>query len=135
MSKSPNRMLGVMFGAGFVVFGILGCTVTSGRGFFATRGDLMLGIFGVNTFHNVLHIIIGAALLLVGLSAAPAARTVNCLVGAAYLLLSLAGLLLIGSALNILALNAADNVLHCASAVILLAVSLSADKRVRAGAA
>mgnify|MGYP001117030133 CR=1 FL=1 len=132
MSKSPNRLLGVIFGAVYVLVGLLGFTVTSGVGFFATEGGLLLGIFEVNIFHNVAHILIGAALLIAGLSNVRAAKTINSVVGAAYLVLGLAGLFLIGTALNILALNAADNVLHFGSAAILLAVGLGADKASRA---
>jgi len=127
MSKSPNRLLGVIFGAVYVLIGILGFTVTSGVSFFATEGGLLLGIFEVNIFHNVAHLLIGAALLIAGLSNVRAAKTVNSVVGAAYLALGLAGLFLVGTALNILALNVADNVLHFASAAILLAVGLGAD--------
>lgn len=128
MRTSPNRLLGVIFGAAYVLIGVLGFTVTSGVGFFATRGGLLLGIFEVNIFHNVVHILIGAALLIAGLSTVRAASTVNSVVGAAYLVLGLAGLFLVGTALNILALNVADNVLHFASAAVLLAVGLGADK-------
>ncbi|MBN9239359.1 MAG: hypothetical protein BGO97_06690 [Micrococcales bacterium 70-64] len=129
MSKSPNRLLGVIFGAVYVLIGVLGFTVTSGTGFFATSGGLLLGIFEVNVFHNVAHILIGAALLLAGISRVSAAKTVNSVVGFAYLVLGLAGLFLVGTAFNILAINAADNVLHFASAALLLAVGLGADRR------
>jgi len=129
MKKSPNRLLGTVFGAVYILVGLLGFTVTNGVGFFATEGGLLLGLFEVNIFHNVAHILIGAALLLAGLSNVKAARAVNSTIGFAYLALGFAGLLLVGSALNILALNAADNVLHFASAVVLLAVGLGADKR------
>lgn len=135
MTQSPNRLIGVIFGAVYVLIGILGFTVTSGVGLFATEGNLLLGIFEVNVFHNVAHILIGAALLIAGLSNTKAARTVNSVVGAAYLFLGLAGLFLIGTAANILALNVADNVLHFGSAAILLAVGLGADKRVSAATA
>ena len=135
MTQSPNRLLGVIFGAVYILVGILGFTVTSGVGFFATSGGLLLGIFEVNIFHNVAHVLIGAALLLAGISNARAAKTVNAVVGAAYLVLGLAGLFLIGSALNILALNVADNVLHFGSAAILLAVGLGADKATRVATA
>ena len=128
MTRSPNRLLGVVFGAVYVLIGVLGFTVTSGVGFFATSGGLLLGVFEVNVLHNVLHILIGAALLIAGLSTVRAARTVNSVVGAAYLVLGLAGLFLVGSALNILAINVADNVLHFGSAAVLLAVGLGADK-------
>jgi len=129
MKKSPNRLLGTVFGAVYILVGLLGFTVTNGVGFFATEGGLLLGLFEVNIFHNVAHILIGAALLLAGLSNVKAARAVNSTIGFAYLALGFAGLLLVGSAFNILALNAADNVLHFASAVVLLAVGLGADKR------
>jgi len=129
MTKSPNRLLGTIFGAVYILVGLLGFTVTNGVGFFATEGGLLLGLFEVNVFHNVAHIIIGAALFLAGISNRAAARTINSVVGFAYLVLGFAGLLLVGSAFNILALNAADNVLHFASAAVLLAVGLGADKR------
>ncbi|WP_010204468.1 DUF4383 domain-containing protein [Salinibacterium sp. PAMC 21357] len=129
MTTSPNRLLGVIFGAVYILVGLLGFTVTNGVGFFATEGGLLLGLFEVNIFHNVAHLLIGAALLLAGISNKRAARTANSTVGFAYLALGFAGLLLVGTSLNILALNAADNVLHFASAVVLLAVGLGADKR------
>lgn len=129
MTKSPNRLLGTVFGAVYILVGLLGFTVTNGVGFFATEGGLLLGLFEVNIFHSVAHLLIGAALLLAGLSNVKASRAVNSTIGFAYLALGFAGLLLVGSALNILALNAADNVLHFASAVVLLAVGLGADKR------
>ncbi len=128
MRTSPNRLLATVFGAVYVLIGILGFTVTSGVGFFSTEGGLLLGIFEVNIFHNVAHILIGAALLIAGVSNVSAARTVNSVVGAAYLVLGLAGLFLVGTALNILAINVADNVLHFASAALLLAVGLGADR-------
>ena len=129
MTKSPNRLLGVIFGAVYILVGILGFTVTSGVGFFATQGGLLLGIFEVNILHNIAHLLIGAALLIAGLSSVTAAKTVNSVVGAAYLVLGLVGLFLVGTAVNILALNVADNVLHFASAAVLLAAGLGADKR------
>jgi len=135
MNRSPNRVLATVFGAVYVLVGILGFTVTSGVGFFATDGGLLLGIFEVNIFHNVAHILIGAALLLAGLSSVNASKTVNSVIGSAYLVLGLIGLFLVGSPLNILALNVADNVLHFGSAVVLLAVGLGADKVTPAPAA
>jgi hypothetical protein len=125
-------MLAVVFGAGYIVAGLLGFAYTGGVSFFATENpNLMLGLFQVNIFHNVAHLLIGAALLIAGLSTVPAARATNATIGAAYLLLGVAGLFLVGSAANILAINAADNVLHFASAVVLLAVGIGAEKGAR----
>ena len=134
MSSSPNRLLAVVFGAVYVLVGLLGFTVTAGVGFFDTSGGLLLGLFEVNILHNVAHLLIGAALLIAGLSSVPAARSVNTTIGAVYLLLGIVGLFLVGSELNILAINAADNVLHFGSAAVLLAVGLGADKSAHARA-
>lgn len=135
MSKSPNRLLGVIFGAVYVVVGLLGFTVTAGTGFFATEGGLLLGIFEVNMFHNVAHLLIGAALLIAGLSNVRAAKATNTTIGAAYLLLGIVGLFIVGSAFNVLALNAADHVLHFASAAVLLGVGLGVEKSSRTAVA
>lgn len=134
MTKSPNRLLATVFGAVYLLVGLLGFTATSGIGFFDTKGGLLLGIFEVNIFHNVAHLLIGAALLIAGLSSVRAAKTVNTVVGAAYLLLGVVGLFILNSSANILAINGADNVLHFASAIVLLGVGLGADKTTRSAA-
>ena len=135
MTKSPNRLLATVFGAVYLLVGLLGFTVTGGVDFFDTEGGLLLGLFEVNIFHNVAHLLIGGALLIGGLSNVRAAKGANITVGAAYLLLGIVGLFLIGSPANILAINAADNVLHFASAAVLLAVGLGVDKNVRTSVA
>jgi hypothetical protein len=134
MSSSPNRLLASIFGAVYLLVGLLGFTVTAGVGMFDTSGGLLLGLFEVNIFHNVAHLLIGAALLLAGLSSVSAARVTNTTIGAFYLILGIAGLFLVGSAFNILAINAADNVLHFGSAAVLLAVGLGTEKATRARA-
>lgn len=127
MSKSPNRLLATTFGITYLLIGIAGFWVTGGIGFFDTPGGLLLGLFEVNAFHNVAHVVIGAALLIAGLSGTRPARTVNSAVGVAYLGLGIAGLFVVGSQFNFLAINGADNVLHFGSAALLLAVGLGAD--------
>lgn len=127
--KSINQLVATVFGAVYVLVGVLGFFVDS-DGFAATSGGKLLGIFEVNPLHSVAHIIIGVALLAAGRALATA-RGVNSAVGAAYLLLGVLGLFLVGSDANILAINAADNGLHFASAAVLLAVGLGADKSAR----
>lgn len=127
MRTSPNKLLATVFGAVYLLVGLAGFAVTSGIGFFATEGANLI-IFAVNPLHNVVHLAIGAALLLAGLKSVPAARSVNTTVGAVYLLVGIVGLFLLDSAANIIALNGADNVLHLASAILLLGVGLSQDK-------
>jgi hypothetical protein len=128
MRNSPNRIVGVVFGAVYLLVGLLGFAYTGGVGFIATEGGLLLGIFAVNPLHNIAHLLIGAALLIGGLVSVTAAKTVNVVVGAAYLLLGIVGFFLVNTAANILALNTADHFLHLASAIVLLATGLAADK-------
>lgn len=127
MRTSPNRLVATVFGAVYLLVGLLGFAVTSGVGFAATEGANLI-IFEVNPLHNIIHLAIGAALLAAGLKGTASARAVNSTVGAVYLLVGVLGLFLLGSPLNIIALNGADNVLHLASAVLLLGVGLSLDK-------
>ncbi|MEO6199542.1 MAG: DUF4383 domain-containing protein [Cryobacterium sp.] len=131
MRTSPNRLLATVFGAVYVLVGLLGFAVTGGVNFIATTGGLLLGIFAVNPLHNVAHLLIGAALLIAGMSTVSASKTVNTTVGAVYLLLGVVGFFIVGSALNILALNTADHLLHLASAIVLLGVGLGAERTVR----
>lgn len=133
MSGSPNRLLGAVFGAVYVLVGILGFFVTSGVDFAGTTGKDLI-VFEVNPLHNIAHLLIGAALLAASRAVATA-KGVNTAVGAVYLLLGIVGLFVLNNDVNILALNGADNVLHLASAIVLLGVGLSQDKNVRSDVA
>lgn len=132
MRSSVNRIVAVVFGLVYLVVGLLGFAVTGGVGFIATEGGLLLGLFAVNPLHNIAHLLIGGALLAAGLANLRAAKTVNVVVGATYLLLGIVGFFLVGTAANILALNTADHFLHLASALVLLGVGLGADRTVAA---
>ena len=132
MRQSPNRLVATIFGAVYLLVGLLGFVYTGGVGFIATQGGLLLGIFEVKPLHNIAHLLIGAALLIAGLSSARAAKGVNITIGAVYLLLGIVGFFLVGTALNILALNTFDHFLHLASAIVLLGVGLAADRTSRA---
>lgn len=128
MRASSNRLLATLLGTAYVVIGVAGFFFTSGVGFFDTDGGFLFGIFEVNNLHNVVHIVIGAALAIAGLSGTLQAKVVNSVVGTLFLLLGLAGLFVVGSVFNVLALNGADNVLHFGSAALLLAVALGAER-------
>lgn len=127
MTGSPNRLLAAVFGVVYLLVGLLGFAVTGFSDFAGTEGDTLI-VFDVNPLHNIVHLGIGA-LLLAASRTVSSARAANTGVGAVYLLVGVLGLFLIGTDLNILALNGADNVLHFASAIVLLGVGLGADKR------
>ncbi|WP_456846076.1 DUF4383 domain-containing protein [Cellulomonas sp. P5_C6] len=130
MSQSPNRLVGTIFGIVYLLVGLAGFVVTGGVSFAATEGEPLV-VFDVNPLHNIVHLLIGAALLIAARSSVRAAKGMNTAVGAVYLLVGVLGLFLVGSSANILALNGADNVLHFASAILLLGVGLAADKSAR----
>jgi hypothetical protein len=128
MRTSPNRLVATIFGAVYLLVGLLGFAVTGGVGFISTDGGLLLGIFEVNPLHNIAHLLIGAALLFAGLANVRAAKATNTVVGAVYLLLGIVGFFLVGTAANILALNTFDHFLHLASALVLLGVGVGAER-------
>jgi hypothetical protein len=131
MRNSPNRLVATIFGAVYILVGLLGFAVTGGVAFVATSGGLLLGVFEVNPLHNIAHLLIGAVLLVAGLTRVTAAKAANTTVGAVYLLLGIVGFFLVGTSANILALNTPDHFLHLVSAIVLLGVGLAAERTVR----
>lgn len=129
MSESPNRLLAAVFGAVYVLVGLAGFAVTGFSDFAGTNTGDKLIVFEINPLHNIVHLAIGA-LLLFASRAVNTAKGANTLVGAVYLLVGIVGLFILDSSANILSLNSADNVLHLASAIVLLGVGLSQDKNV-----
>ncbi|MDP9182578.1 MAG: DUF4383 domain-containing protein [Actinomycetota bacterium] len=125
-SRTLTQLVATVFGAVYVVVGILGFFVDS-DGFAATHGGKLLGLFEVNPLHNIAHLAIGAVLVLASGSLRSARAAVG-VIGAAYLLLAVVGPFIHDSDINILALNGADDGLHIASALLLLGVALVADK-------
>jgi hypothetical protein len=134
MSKSPNRVLGIFFGVLYLLAGVFGFFLTSAIGFVSTSGPRLLDLFEINNLHNLVHVVIGVALLLAGLTGARPAKVVNGGLGAVFLVVGIFGLFVANTTgpANFLALNAADNVLNFATAVVLLAVGIGADKEPRA---
>ena len=126
-TNSPNRLLGYVLGAIYLIIGLAGFAVTGGVDFAGQEGESLLG-FEVNPLHNIVHVLVGALLLFGAFKGVAAAKGVNTLVGGVYLLIGIIGLFILDSDANILALNGADNVLHLGSAILLLAVALTQDK-------
>ena len=133
--RSVAEMVGFAFGAIYLLVGLLGFAVTGGIDFLARDGEHLLGIFEVNPLHNVVHLLIGAALVWGAMKGANAARAINTTVGATYLLVGVLGLVLTDSEANILAINGWDNVLHLGSAAILLTAGLLGGPRTTATSA
>lgn len=127
--QTPARTFALVFGAVYLLVGLVGFAVTGFDDWLATdTGELLLW-FELNPLHNVVHIAIGLALL--GGAAQPAsARVIAALVGVTYALVGVLGFFAVGEEWNILSLNQADNWLHIATAVLaLLAVSVEKQGR------
>lgn len=117
----------------YVAVGILGFVVTGLTGFAATEGSSLLG-FEVNPLHNIVHVGVGVALLAGAAAGTAGMRGTAGLIAAVYALVGIAGFFIIGTDLNILALNTADNVLHLASAAALGYLAVAAGETSRAEA-
>ena len=137
MSKSPNRLLGIFLGIVYTIDGIYGFFLTSETSFASTSGPKVLDLFQTNPLHNLVHVVVGLALLTAALVGPRAAKAMNTVFGAVFLLVGVVGFVVTGSGnpLNILALNGADTVLNFATAVVLLCVGLGADRVARSAKA
>ena len=126
--KTWPELLALAFGAIYLLIGIIGFFIT-GFDNFAEHTDLTLLGFEINPLHNIVHILVGAAGIALSRTLR-SARTFGWLLAVAYGATFLYGLFAAGreDAVNFLSLNGADNVLHLASALVLLGVALSQDK-------
>jgi hypothetical protein len=109
-APSPARLYATVLGAALVVAGIVGFFYGAS---FGSPGEVdeALGIFAVNGWANILHILTGALGLLM---AGYASRQYALWIGTLYLALALWGFA-IGSGesiLGFLPVNTADNILH-----------------------
>lgn len=133
LTDSPNRLVAAIFGVVYLLIGVLGFVVTGLEDFADTNTNETLLGFELNGLHNIVHLAIGAVLLAAALKGTGPAKGANTLVGGVYLLVGIVGLFILDSDANILSLNGADNVLHLASALVLLGVALSQDRNVARG--
>ena len=121
--KTIPEILGLAFGAIYLLVGIVGFFVTGFDDFFAhDTNETLLG-FEINGMHNVVHILIGAAGLVLSRTLA-GARTYGWLLAVGYGAAFIYGLLAIGKEWDFLSLNAADNVLHALTALVGLVIAL-----------
>jgi hypothetical protein len=122
--KTLPEMLALAFGAIYLLVGIVGFFVTGFDDFFAhNTEEKLLGIFEINGMHNVVHIVIGVAGLLLSRTLA-GARTYGWLLAVGYGAAFVYGLIAIGETWDFLSINGADNVLHILTALVGLVIAL-----------
>ncbi len=110
---STLKTVALVFGIVYLLIGLLGFVLVPG-------GGQLLGIFQVDTTHNMVHILIG----IFGIAAAFTNYSrLYCQVFAViFLLLAVVGFLLVpdtGALFNLISLNVPDHLLHLVSGLIL----------------
>lgn len=119
---SPARLYASLVGAALVIFGLAGFFYSASLGGPGDVGEV-LGVFAVNGWLNLLHILSGALGLLL---AGHAARRYALWLGAAYLALAVWGFAIGGDPiLGFLPASAADNLLHLALGALGVAAALA----------
>ncbi len=127
---SPARLYATVVGAVLVIAGIIGFFYSSSFGSPGTVDDIF-GVFAVNGWHNVLHLVTG----LLGLAAAGyLARTYALAFGLLYVVVAVWGFI-VGSGdaiLGIIPVNGADNIVHLIIGVLGLGAGAASPAPTRA---
>jgi hypothetical protein len=117
--KLTTKTAALVFGVVFTVVGVLGFIPA------VTPDSHLLGIFHVDTLHNIIHLASG--LLGLALASMGGAYAKKYLVGfgAVYALVALVGIVQGNTVLGLIEVNLADNLLHVVLAVGLLGAGLT----------
>lgn len=116
MTYSPIQKFAYVFGAAYLVVGIMGFLLTGLSGFLSSEGRMIL-FFEVNPLHNLVHLIIG----IVWLGAAPLelpSRAVTQVLSVVLILVGAVGFFITSSEINVMAINHPDNLLHLATGLL-----------------
>lgn len=113
MVKTVTMVLGVVL----LVVGVLG--------FFMNP---VLGLFGVDTMHNAVHILSGVVALAAAASGASYSRLFLIVFGIVYGVVAVLGFAMAGNILGLFTTNTNDDYLHTAIALVCLAVGFGSKK-------
>ena len=115
-ARTLPQTIALAFGAIYLLIGIVGFFITGFSDFFGQDHGTLI-IFDINPMHNVVHILIGVAGLLLARTL-EGARTYGWLLAVGYGAAFLYGVFAVGQDWDFLNLNWADNILHIATAVV-----------------
>ena len=121
------QVLGLAFGAIYLLVGIIGFFVTGLDNFAGNEQHEMLLIFMINPLHNIVHILIGVVGLALSRTLA-GAKTFGLLLAVGYGLAFIYGVIAVGKDWDFLNINGADNVLHLLSAIVGAAIYAGANR-------
>ena len=129
MSRSAAMKISLGLGLAYLAIGVLGfipgITVASS----APGQGLLLGIFAVNTIHNLAHLVLGAALVWAA-TTGDSVRMVNRGLAAVFAILVVGSL--IAPIVEGVAINPPDTGLHLVSLLVTAAIGFMAPSRERA---
>ena len=106
-----------VFGAILVVVGLVGFV-----------NDPVLGLFEVDTLHNLVHIVTGIVFLAVAAFAVGNASLTAKIFGVIYAVVAVLGFVMPGTLGTLMEVNMADHVLHAGLALVLLYVGFMGEK-------
>ena len=122
--RHPAQLYCLLAGAALLLAGILGFIADSSFDLPAEDGDKLLGLFEVNGWHNVIHLLSGLVLLAASRTWS-IARTAALAFGLTYGLVTLMGLIDGADVLGLIPVNPADNILHIALSLAGIAAGLA----------
>jgi hypothetical protein len=127
MSRSTVHNVSLGFGVFYLAIGVLGFVPG-----ITVPGDhpghgLLLGIFAVNTLHNLVHLIAGAGLVTAALSRGATTQSVLWLLAAVFAVL--VPLSVVAPVVEGVAINAPDTLLHLASALLTAYLGFAAGRQ------
>ena len=118
-AKAMSQKFAVLAGAVYVGIGIIGFAFTGFNDTVGFNNEALLGIFYLNPFHNIVHIIIGGLWLLGGLVLSrEGTEGLNISIGGFYLLATVLGFLGYLDLINVKPALDPDNFLHLFSGLL-----------------
>lgn len=110
------QRLAMLFGVVFLAIGVLGFIPG------ITSNGRLLGIFEVNTLHNVIHLLSGVVAIAASKASASASFVFFKVFGIVYLLVAVVGFVQGTTVLGLFGVNLADNLLHTVIALASLVI-------------
>jgi hypothetical protein len=121
--RTPEQSFSMIAGSIYVVGGIIGFFVTGFGNFTEMTNHHLFGVFMLNPYHNIVHIILGMLWLVAAFALTPAGtQGMNVSIGGVYALATVLGFLGDLSVLSIPSGAAGDNFLHLVTALATLAL-------------
>ncbi|HET9254003.1 MAG TPA: DUF4383 domain-containing protein [Pseudonocardiaceae bacterium] len=120
-TKTLAQRYSLVAGVVYLAFGVIGFLWTGFGGGAGMMSDMLFGIFMVNPFHNVVHLVVGLLWLLGAFALTTAgAEGLNIALGSFWALATVLGYLGYLSALAVNGGTTPDNFLHLGTAVLTL---------------